>query len=214
MKHRVALRRNIRGFSLIELLVVTVILGLVISVIGACLASGIRVWDASRDFNTAEVEGVIAFQSMERDLVNQFPFYAIGFTGNPTEMSFVGLVQVHGDEQANQDKADSQKRVGTIKYSFDIGRNDLLRREWAYPGTEPDMSKAERIASFVQDMSLEYYRIGGERKDAGVWQESWSDPTNLPAAVRISLSVTNHHGSVPLRIVRTVILPLGGRGTQ
>ena len=83
---------NRRGFSLIELLVVTAILGVVIAAIAGSLAGGIKVWDAARNFNEGEAAAALALAELERDLVNSFDFFDLSFSGHKDGMAFPGVV--------------------------------------------------------------------------------------------------------------------------
>ena len=88
--------RSRKAFTLIELLVATSIVVVVAGVIGACLAGGIRTWDAARDFTVVEADALIDLEIMQRDLMNAIRFKGIGFKGSKTRMSFPALLD--GDE--------------------------------------------------------------------------------------------------------------------
>jgi hypothetical protein len=154
----------------------------------------------------AESESIIGLQIMERDLMNAVPFYAVSPSGGRTEMSFASII-VPGAEVAAAAKGDiAARRIGTVSYTFDAGARALLRTQAAYGGAA---ERAERIVSGLTDINMEYYRQEGG-KGTGVWQGSWSDPTNLPVAVSITLSFADREGGIK----STVVLPMGYSGER
>lgn len=204
--------RRTSGFTLIELLVVTLILGVVLTVIGACLAAGIRVWDETQRFNKGESEATIAFQMMQKDLMNAFRFYGISFVGQRNEMSFAGLIfpgQYTSDGTKAGSREDSQKRIGTVKYSFSANGGELMRSQWVYPCDESSAGRAEKVESGLSDVSLEYCSLTPGSGGGPTWHDSWNEATNLPVAVRINLSLADG-GDHPVQVSRTVVLAVGG----
>jgi prepilin-type N-terminal cleavage/methylation domain-containing protein len=196
-----------RGFTLIELLVVLTILAVVFSVIAASVAAGVRVWATASKFGVAESESVIGLQIMERDLMNAIPFYAISPAGSRTDISFASII-VPGAEASAAAKGDiAARRIGTVSYVFDGSARALLRTQVAYGGAP---ERAERIVSGLTGISMEYYRQDGTGKGHGTWQDSWTDPTNLPAAVSITLSFVDREGGIK----STVVLPVWYSGGQ
>lgn len=191
------------GVTLLELLVVTAILGVVIAVIAACLGSGIRVWDEARSFKAVEGDAVFVLSLMEKDLRNAFRFSDVPFKGDGGSVSFAGLVQ----------SADGSglpgARIGTIGYSRSGGREgNLYRSETEYPGSE---ERREKIAAGAAGLALRYAAAGTNAQARAIdWADSWDSATNLPGRVSIELSFLRD-GKEPLTFVRDVTLPLGRR---
>jgi len=172
------------GFTLAELLVVTLILGMVLAIIGACLAGGIRAWDTARTLNKANVEAAVGLRIMEKDFVNSFRFYRIGFVGETKKVSFPGLV---GD--------DDPKQIGMIEYAFDRSSRVLFRTEFSYSDDTLRAHDPERIIRGLRDMALEYNS-----------RNSWEGTTNFPVKVTIRLSLAEN--SRVDEFARTVVLPV------
>ncbi|MDA0577314.1 MAG: prepilin-type N-terminal cleavage/methylation domain-containing protein [Verrucomicrobia bacterium] len=160
-------RRARAGFSLLELLVVTMIMAVVVSAIGFCLAGGLRVWDAAQHFGKAESGGLVAMESLCGDLRNTFAFQAIGFHGEP------GLVAFPGFTTREDRDAGLRRDLSTVRYYVRDG--DLVRETVLYPA---GARMAEHLASGVADLRFVYQDSAGETVAA---------TTNLPVWVDIAL---------------------------
>lgn len=204
--------RSQKAFTLIELLVVTSIIAVVAGVIGACLAGGIRAWDAARDFTVVEADALIDIEIMQRDLMNAVRFRGIGFRGSKTRMSFPALLDGEElDASMASDEGDSPvPRIGTISYVFDSEKSMLLKKTWIYPLEESAAGNGRKMISNLRDVNLQFYQSAMEGEDQGVWVPSWDNTTNHPVRVKIGLIFAD--GLQPKIITRTIILPMGGGG--
>lgn len=128
------------AFTLIELLIVSAILGVIVFVIGACIAAGVRVWDAARVFNDADSQALFGLAVMEKDVSSAFPFGPIPFKGDVEKISFVGL---------KTGKDADPFAVTTVQYSFDVRRKSLARREWPYPDGNEGQADEEELVTGV-----------------------------------------------------------------
>jgi hypothetical protein len=184
---------------LVELLIVTAILGVLIGVIGASIAAGVRVWDQARSFGGTEGEAAFALELIARDLRNCFEFDGVEFEGQADRLVLPGMVAV--DEG-------SVARIGSIEY-LRLDRNDaLVRRTSVFRSGK---QRSEQIGSGVSRIAFEYYTLteqGGEGQRRS-WQREESVSTNLPDRVDIRLVPAEDSGVAEL--TRTVLLPLGVR---
>jgi prepilin-type N-terminal cleavage/methylation domain-containing protein len=198
------------AFSLIELLIVTAILGVVIGVLGACIAGGLRVWDTARAFQNAEAGAVLGLEVLERDLMNAVPLYAVPFNGNAAGIEMAGPMA----------DAEGRTRLGTIRYRYDRSAGRLLRAAWAFPGEPPDENRGEALLTRLRGLDWEFCVVR-ERSDETDPTDDESAPaeriadwsgeaTNLPAAVRVRLTLDQDEP--PLRLERTIVRAVGGGG--
>jgi prepilin-type N-terminal cleavage/methylation domain-containing protein len=185
--HHITSRGRSTAFTLVELLVVTAILALVVSVIGACLSGGIRAWETAREFGSAEAQAAIGLRILERDIMNSFPFYAVPMTGSREEITFAGPVR--GGETMSE-------RIGTVLYRYDRYRGTLERKTWTFPGEEP---QAGEIVVPVAASLVFRYRSAPD----GAWAEAWTDVTNRPFAIEVELGLDDSPSG--LTITRTII---------
>lgn len=137
------------AFTLIELLVAVAILGLVTTVVGACLAGGIRAWESARRFGEMDADAVLALERLERDLRNAIPFADEPWMCRPHALSLIGEGFAPGE-----DGPEARPLPRRIEYAFEPDAG-LLRRESPVQGggaAEP----AERLADDVAEMTFEY----------------------------------------------------------
>ena len=208
------------GFTLIELLVVIAILGIVTSVIAACLSGGINVWEKARNLNKIEAEAFVGLAVIEEDLNNTFSFYDISFDGDDTHMSFPSLIvnsldassipasffsrESIGEQSDLPENSRLSRRIGTVKYLFDRNTKSMLRGEWIYPEEEPLNGKFEKLVAGLNDVKLSYFVMPDGKQSSGSAQ--WNDKTNFPHAVSIELVFGGGQGKDQIRISRKVYL--------
>jgi len=186
------------GFTLVEMLVVVAALGVIAGAVAACLAAGLRAWDAARAFSRSEARALVAMRLLEHDLQNAFCFRAVAFSGGIERVSF----PVPAEDPGTLADGQPLRRIGAAAYRFDAARGSLRRKAWAYPAPEPSDAGAERLAAGLAGMRLQYR--GGTGAE---WADEWVSATNLPSAVRIRLAVAD--AVAPVVMERVVSLPMG-----
>jgi prepilin-type N-terminal cleavage/methylation domain-containing protein len=214
-----------RGFTLIEILLVTAILAVLIAVLGACIGGGLRVWDSARVVGKVEGQALLGLRLLERDLMNAQVFDGIQFAGRSRDVSFAALIRSEtapgaagaGGTLSPAARNDSLAdwRLGTVTYVFDGTAHAMLRSGAAYgvafPGRPP-----EKVVQYLHDIRFEYGTPGLAGNGGGQWQSEWSARTNLPDCVRAHLTFVEGDAP-PVTISRTIVLPgaarLGGDGS-
>jgi prepilin-type N-terminal cleavage/methylation domain-containing protein len=172
------------GFSLIELLVATAILGGIIAVTAACLGAGMRLWTSASGYARGEPRIYFALDWMRRDWANAFDFYAVPCKGDSAGMVFPGL-SVMPDAPAPGETG-IVRRVCQIKYFMDRSSGIFFRKEWLFPEPEPEDARAEPLVRDVE--RVEFHYRGSSFSDAdGGWQEVWNDGSNSPYEVRVRI---------------------------
>ncbi len=188
-----------QGFTFAELLIVTLILALVLGVLGASIAAGIRVLGAARTVNTMESVAALGFEVVGKDLANTFPFYTIAFEGNDREVSFPGIVETASGRERGES-------LGHVLYTFDKHKGALLRTTWAFPGEEPSDRMPVTVADDLHEVKWSYAEADGGDL---AWETTWDDTTNHPDVVRIELIFREGGRMKPF--ARTIVLPRAGR---
>jgi len=192
------------AFTLMELMIVTVILSVVITVIGACFSAGLRVWESARNFSRVESDLLIGFGMLERDFRNTFKFHGIEFRGGSAEVSFPAELVTASLTEPLVGTVPQGRVSGTIKYAYDPATRTLTRRTWPWGAPEPDPAKAERLIQDVQNVKFLFL----ENPEAGktlVWKDLWSSGTNFPAGLQVTLWVGT--GGEGRRVHRTLLSP-------
>jgi prepilin-type N-terminal cleavage/methylation domain-containing protein len=190
-----------RGFTLVELLIVTLIFGVIVGVITTCLLGGIRTWDYARKFGVTEPDALLKMEIVHRDVASAFYFHDISFAGDSTYVSFPGLVDriVDGKTEA---------RIGTVKYWYDADKKMFMRKAWLYPSPEPDDRDAEKMLAGVNAVEIRYHALPIGKGGAVTVCDGWNSKTNLPAA--LSVDMFFGAGSRPVTVSRTIMLPIAG----
>lgn len=183
------------AFTLIEMLIVTLILAIVTTAIAACLSGGMRAWESVQNFNAVELEVLPAMELMEKEVKSSFDFYRINFLGEEKTLSFAGIIMAGGPNVM-------EHRIGTIKYFFDERDEIVARKEWVFPEDEPD--EYEPVMSGVKDLRFEYYYEGAGAQ--GGWSSFRTSGTNTLHGLRLTLTCGNGHNADVL--TRTIIFPV------
>jgi len=171
------------AFTLIELLVVMMTSVIVAAAVVACLAAGIRVWEAAQRFNRAESDAIVAMDLLSTDLGGMFVFSRIPFDAQASRLSFPGIVE-----------EDEERRLGEI--SYELSDRTLLRRTMPYPEGRP---RVERLVTDVLGMAFEYAH---RKDDIGLVS------TGLPWRINFEIVLDDDDG--PITVSRTFRIVVGG----
>lgn len=186
------------GFSLVELLVVTVLLGVLSLTLFSVFTSGIRIWQRVNR-NLAEEDLCIFLDKFSLDLRNSFKFASIPFKGNEYSLEFATLVD-SGAMRA--------RTVGKTVYLYEPVGEQLMRQEKDYAQAYSDAQSASgELLKNVKSLRFQYYRYIKD-KDEFIWQAEWPEE-ELPLAVRMELEFDN--GRAIAKFSRTVSIPVSFR---
>lgn len=184
------------AFTLLEILVVTAILGVVGSVILSAFATGIRVWECAQRANGPSENAELALARIERDLMNARPFYAVDFLGKSDRILFPGSVAWVDREGG------AHRTIGRIAYSYEPARNALVRRAWAYPCRDPDATAPEEVLANVTAGTFSYLVKPREKGERPEWKGTWDANGDFPLGVRIEVVLES--GTNTIRFIRTI----------
>jgi prepilin-type N-terminal cleavage/methylation domain-containing protein len=185
----------LRGFSLIEVLIVTMILSIISLAIFSTFSNGLKIYNLINSQATSE-DLIIFCDRFGQDLRNSFNFTSINFTGKAEELEFASLLN----------SPRMQKRtVGRLKYAYDPASEKLKRFTSDYAalyGSEEDTVRhaLDRVSSCV----FSYYYFDNQTQEFA-WAEEWKK-TGLPAAVRM---VLEFKGDPEAKVTRTFNIPAG-----
>lgn len=189
-----------RGFTLIEILVVTAIVGLVVAAVAACISAGLRVWESAQTMNNVERESHFALETIKKDLMNSFPFYGLPFDGAADKAGFPGAVRVNAGMAGG---GGLEEKIGRIEYGLDGEKKAFLRKEQVFPLTARQEVSQTVVAEGVVKLRFQYMDLPGQ--GSGAWLDRWTDPTNHPAAVRVELFLAGTRGQI--KTERVIVLP-------
>ncbi|MBI4365965.1 MAG: prepilin-type N-terminal cleavage/methylation domain-containing protein [Deltaproteobacteria bacterium] len=184
------------GFTLAELLVVSLLLAVVSLTAYAGMAGGVRIWKRI-DASVKEVDLALEWKRFRKDLVGQVPFQQIGFRGADDEVAFPGLVTVLDNNGVPHEE------VGRVRYRFDAANRQLCREELTYAEAAKGIERCRPVLSEVGKVTFAYFGAE-EGGGAGNWRTDW-EGAQAPLAVRMRIAWEGTGGKIAKQY--TVTLP-------
>lgn len=185
-----------KGFTLLELLIGMVLLGLILTLLFGGLRLGSKSWDGGdkRADDSAQLRAVHGF--MRRELSQVFPLRwkkevdtQLAFAGTPDALRFVAPLPV-------QVSGGGLYLLGLELENGEEGQRLIMKRALTDPAAK-DFSSLEQgeksvLADHIEKMSISYFGAVTPASEPG-WQEKWDDPQRLPLLVRIQVKLNNGH---------------------
>jgi general secretion pathway protein J len=176
------------GFTLLELLIALTLMSLLTVVILGALGTGARVWERASAGQQIVEETVVARKFLRRWLEQAYPLVDRSEPLRP-------VVVFRGTKEGLDLVAPVPRGImpgGLTHYSIFVqrngGRSDLLvtlRHERADENIAALSSSV--LIEDIGDMSVAYF--GAQRAtEPEEWHDGWTDATNLPELVRISIA--------------------------
>jgi prepilin-type N-terminal cleavage/methylation domain-containing protein len=183
------------GFTLVEILIVTMILAVISLAIFSTFSNGMKIYNRINSEATSE-DLVIFCDRFGHDLRNSFNFTLINFTGKAEALEFAGIINSPRMEK---------RSVSRIKYVFDPSLEKINRfigdYSAIYSGEEDSFRQAlDKVKSCV----FSYYYFDNKTKEFA-WDVQW-EKEGLPSAVRMELEFKDNPNE---RFVRTFNIPVG-----
>jgi len=198
-----------KGFTLIELMVVTVLMGTIMLAVYSVFSSGIKLWQRM-NVQTRTEDVAVIFQKLSTDLRSSVRFSGIDFTGSDSQITFPALYVVQ-DNVMN-------RGVGEVTYQYDGSEGTLnrqIRGMSEFYLKQPGNMRT--LVSDVQSVSFKYYFYDPD-KGAYAWEDEWppdvlTDESSentvvIPEAVRFEIDLKKELGGGSH--VKYVSVPLGG----
>jgi prepilin-type N-terminal cleavage/methylation domain-containing protein len=184
-----------KGFTLVEILIVTMILAVISLAIFSTFSNGMKIYNRVNSEATSE-DLVIFCDRFGHDLRNSFNFTVINFTGKPEELEFAGIINSPRMEK---------RSVSRIKYVFDPSAEKIRRFTADYSAIYFSEEDSFRQAlDKVKSCVFSYYSFDNKTREF-VWGERW-DKAGLPSSVRMELEFKNNPEE---KFVRTFNIPVG-----
>lgn len=182
---------------MVELMVVTAMLGIISLAIYSTFSNGFKVWQKVNQ-PLAQADLGIFFEKISQDLNNCLKSSSIPFTG---ESSNLGVpTQVFSLRLKT-------RTLGLVTYSYDQQSGVLTRQakdfSQLYSRQESDPAVLLKNISFLK---FEYYYFDTQKQEY-FWKEEWLG-AGLPLAVRVTLNLNDASGTD--KIIRTISIPIGG----
>lgn len=180
------------GFTLIEVLIVTVMLPMISLSIYSALNNGIKIW--RRINNQAIEEDInIFFEKFNYDLQNSFKFKDIDFVGKNIKISFPNVIF---SDRINK------STVGQIIYLYDIGTGTLIKEEKDISHIfNNKVGKRKKLLKNIKDLEFQYCFFNKKEKEY-YWQ---SEGLGNFFAVKVKIKIVKD--GVSREFIKTVTIP-------
>lgn len=190
--NRGAARQN--GFTLLELLIGMVLLGMMLTLLFGGLRLGARSWDSGdqRANASAQLRAIHGF--IRRELGQALPLRwknkvdtRLAFEGTSDTLKFVAPLPA-------QASVGGLYLLGLELENGENGQRLIMKRALTDPAAK-DFSSLEQgeksiLADHVKNMAIAYYGATTAEGAPG-WQGKWDDPQRLPLLVRIQVELDN-----------------------
>src|SRR4030042_1658061 len=188
-----------RGFTFVEIMIVTTLIGVVSLAIYSSLSQGIKIWQRVNSV-VADEDINIFFEKLGRDLRNSFEYNKIKFIGERDRLTFATLVA------SNSTQPGLNFNAGEVSYFFDKNSQSLMRvqNNISQIYEEQDVAK-DTLLSPVGSLNFQYYFYDAQ-EEKYLWQEEWMEG-HLPRAVKIEFEF--NPGGSARQFVRIARIPIG-----
>ncbi len=185
------------GFTLPEIILVTLLIALLGSAIYHVFAQGLKLWNWGAQ-DHAQTDLYIGFEKLIDDVRNATKYGTAKFKGSTDSMQFY-----------TQSTSVSVIGILQVQYGYDRQKQALKRTQRTYRqllngGRD---SSEDIVANHLLSCLFSYYY--SDRKNAHEWKNSWDDPC-LPEAIKVAVDYLDHKRVK--NIVRTILVPAGGCG--
>jgi general secretion pathway protein J len=183
-----------KGFTLLELLIGMVLLGLILTLLFGGLRLGAKSWDSGdkRADDSAQLRAIHGF--IRRELSQVFPLRwknevdtRLAFAGAPDALKFVAPLPV-------QVSGGGLYLLGLELENGEEGQRLIMKRALTNPAAKDfsslDQGEKSVLADHVEKLSISYFGAATLESEP-VWQEKWDDPQRLPLLVRIQVKLSD-----------------------
>jgi len=187
---KVSRMRRGRGFTLIEVMVALTIFSAIAVSIGACVMSGLRIWNNIKNVNFAKANFILDMDRVAGELRRTIDIPEIGFEGKSLEVSFPFV--------------DGKNAVVRLAYLYDPEKKALFRKVTtlrAILDKKDDKEYSEEEFMQLEDFLVTYFDFDKE-KEAYLWDKEWTKDQGPFRAVKLEGKFKGES------FVKTVFIPI------
>lgn len=185
---------NKNGFTLIELIIVSVTMVVVSMAIYTTLSTGLKIWRKA-SFEIVEENADVFFEKFTADLRNAVMYNNITFAGSADGFELPTLVMSRNL---------NSRAVGKVIYSYDKDGKSVRRCAQDFSDIFNGGGPGSEALQNVSSARFQYYTYNAQTKEY-LWQDEIADQ-RMPLAIRIELEIGNNDKVV--RLVKTVNIPI------
>ncbi len=152
--------RSSRGFTLIEILLVTALFAMCSIAIFRTFVSGVKLWEHAQRFSVQE-DISIFMDKLSEDLRNSFYYSKIKFSGMETQLTFCAFVTTRADENSSRRTEGLIDQMGAVKYHLDYEEHKLYRSQANYAqALKGKFQEPRTLVHAVDGIRFAYYYPG------------------------------------------------------
>lgn len=151
------MRRRSRGFTLMEILLVTVMLSVLSVAIFKAFSNGIKLW-AKGNHLVTEADIALFFDKLGEDLRSVPRISGIPFKGIGSQVSFPTIVLTRADERSARAEEGMVDQIGAVKYEYDFATRTISRRIANYSEALKEKWQLPTVAAVdIEAVNFRYY---------------------------------------------------------
>jgi general secretion pathway protein J len=188
------------GFTLLELLVSIVLIGLIVAIVGASMRLGYRSLDKGEKKALILERFKVSLNLMDAQIQSGMPLKTTGSTADEINQYLFEGKKDSVKFASNYSLMGGQKGYVIVAYRVETGANDK-RTLFAQENTiGMENQKEVKLLEGFDDIHFEYF-FKEATEEQGQWVEEWTDTMTIPGKVRIHLAWGNQQISlvVPVR---------------
>jgi prepilin-type N-terminal cleavage/methylation domain-containing protein len=191
-----------RGFTFIEIMMVTALFATLSLAIFTCLSNGIKLWERGRQLMSEE-DVAIFFDRFSSDLRNTFNYSRISFTGDEYTLAFPTVVWTPADRVSVRAPEGLVDQIGKVRYAYDPEHGTVVRRQSNYSQALADEGGVDEIV-VPAVKALRFYYFYTASRDPNM---SVDEGAAIPAGVEVELVVPSGKGEKVFK--RYIAVPAG-----
>ncbi len=175
---------DLRGFTLVELLVSLSIFSIISLAVYSSFAAGIAAWRKAQEFSSVYQTSRLLLNDIARELKNTVKITGGKFEGGARSLSFVTV-------QQDPYLSSRSGRHRISKVSYELRRNGTSPGFTLYRRMGADLKKRARARPLVDSIdSLEFqYTYKNSAGKLQPWSKVWNMTDQIPFGVKIDLSI-------------------------
>ena len=191
-----------RGFTFVEIMLVTAIFATLSAAIFTCLSNGIKLWDRGRQLMSQE-DTVIFFDRFSSDLRNTFNYSKFSFTGGEQEVVFPTVVWTPADRVSVRAQEGLVDQLGKVRYAYDPEHGTIVRSQANYSqASQEEWGAEEIVVPAVKSLRFHYFYTASKDPSMSVDE---GDP--IPSGVEVELVIPS--GKEEKVFKRYIAVPAG-----
>ncbi|MCK4994241.1 MAG: prepilin-type N-terminal cleavage/methylation domain-containing protein [Candidatus Omnitrophica bacterium] len=183
--------RALKGFTLVEMIMVITIFSIIGVSIAVSFLSGMKIWDRARNVDLRQSDLLLSLEIIAKELRQSVSTSFVSFEGTAQEVSFATL---------------SGASILKVSYNFDSARKVLLRQQMSLADIIKEQNEGEnspRSVISAEDFSLSYFYFDQELKEC-LWTDTWEEDENIFTAVKLTVQTKTGE------FIKTVFIPISG----